>query len=63
MSTPPAPPIDFPTSVGNRERECKCMKLNDVAMFVIAIANLILRVWEMRKARRKNTDGPNQLED
>ncbi len=39
------------------------MKLNDIAMFVIAIANLILRVWEMRKARRKNTDGPNQLED
>ena len=39
------------------------MELNDVAMLVIAIANLILRVWEMRKARRKNTDGPNQLED
>ena len=39
------------------------MELNDVAMLVIAIANLIRRVWEMRKARRKNTDGPNQLED
>ena len=39
------------------------MELNDVAMIAIAIANLILRVWEMRKARRRNTDGPNQLED
>ena len=37
------------------------MKLNDIAMFVIAIANLILRVWEMRKARRKNTDEPDQI--
>jgi hypothetical protein len=25
------------------------MELNDVAMLVIAIANLILRVWEMRR--------------
>jgi len=60
MSTPPASPIDFPTSVGNRERECKLMELNDVAMLVIATANLILRVWEMRKGRRRNTDGPDQ---
>lgn len=37
------------------------MELNDVAMLVIAIANLILRVWEMRKARRKNTDEPDQI--
>ena len=36
------------------------MELNDVAMFVIAIANLIVRLWEMRKGRRRNTDGPNQ---
>ena len=39
------------------------MNLNDVAMLVIAIANLILRVWEMRKDRRRNTDGPNQIEN
>ena len=39
------------------------MNLNDVAMLVIAIANLILRVWEMRKARRRNTDGPDQSDD
>ena len=38
------------------------MSLNDVAMLVIAIANLILRVWEMRKARRRNTDGPDQID-
>ena len=39
------------------------MNLNDVAMLVIAIANLILRVWEMRKALRRNTDGPDQSDD
>ena len=38
------------------------MSLNDVAMLVIAIANLIPRVWEMRKARRRNTDGPDQID-
>jgi hypothetical protein len=38
------------------------MTLNDVATLVVAIANLILRVWEMRKARRRNTDEPNQIE-
>ena len=37
------------------------MELNDVAMLVIAIANLILRVWEMRKARRRPTDEPDQI--
>ena len=60
ISTPPASLIDFPTPVGNRERKCKLMELNDVAMFVIAIANLIVRLWEMRKGRRRNTDGPDQ---
>ena len=38
------------------------MELNDVAMLVVAIANLIIRLWEMRKARRRNTDEPNQIE-
>ncbi len=38
------------------------MNLNDVAILAIAIANLILRVWEMRKARRRNTDEPNQTD-
>ena len=37
------------------------MKLNDVVTLVVAIANLILRVWEMRKARRNKSDGPDQL--
>ena len=36
------------------------MEQNDIAMLIIAIANLILRVWEMRKGRRRNTDGPDQ---
>jgi hypothetical protein len=39
------------------------MKLNDVATLVVAIANLILKVWEMRKARRNKSDGPDQLDD
>ena len=36
------------------------MSPNDVAMILIAIANLVLRVWEMRRTRRRNTDEPNQ---
>jgi len=39
------------------------MNPNDVAVLAIAIANLILRVWEMRKARRRDTDGPDQRDD
>ena len=39
------------------------MNLNDVAMLVIAIANLILRVWEMRRKRRAKPDETDQLED
>ncbi len=39
------------------------MTLNDVAALVVAIANLILRVWEMRKDRRRNSDEPDQLGD
>jgi len=38
------------------------MELNDVAVLAIAIANLIVRLWEMRRARRRNTDGPNQTD-
>ena len=62
-STPPALLVDFPTRVGNRERKCKWMSLHDVAALVVAIANLILRVWEMRKDRRRNSDDPDQLGD
>ena len=36
------------------------MSLNDVAILIIAIADLILRVWEMRRGRRGNDD-PNQF--
>jgi len=39
------------------------MTLNDVATLVVAIANLLLKVWEMRKARRRKSDGPDQLDD
>lgn len=36
------------------------MELDDVAMLVVATANLLLRVREMRKGRRRNTEGPDQ---
>ena len=39
------------------------MSLHDVAALVVAIANLILRVWEMRKDRRRKSDEPDQLGD
>jgi hypothetical protein len=39
------------------------MNLNDVAILVIAIAELIFRVWEMRKGRRRNSDDPDQSDD
>ena len=39
------------------------MNLNDVAMLIIAIADLILRVWEVRKNRRGGPDETDQLED
>jgi len=39
------------------------MSLHDVAALVVAIANLRLRVWEMRKVRRRNSDEPDQLGD
>jgi len=39
------------------------MSLHDVAALVVAIANLILRVWEMRRDRRRKSDEPDQLAD
>lgn len=39
------------------------MNLNDVAVVIIAIADLILRVWEARKGRRNESGGPDQLAD
>ena len=39
------------------------MSLNDVAMLLVAIADLMLRVWEMRKGRRRNSDDPDQSDD
>ena len=39
------------------------MNLSDVAMLIIAIADLILRVWEVRKGRRNESGGSDQLED
>ena len=63
LSTPPAILSDFQTSVWNREKECKRMNLNDVVTLCVAIATLILRVWEMRKDRRARPDETDQLED
>jgi hypothetical protein len=39
------------------------MNLNDVATLCVAIANLILRVWEMRRKRRDESDETDQLDD
>ena len=39
------------------------MSLNDIAMLCVAIANLILRVWEMLRKRRGKSDETNQLGD
>jgi len=36
------------------------MSLNDVAIAIVAIADLMLQVWEMRKGRRRNSDDPDQ---
>lgn len=63
LSTPPAILSDFQTSVWNREKECKRMNLNDVVTLCVAIATLILRVWEARRNRRGGSDETDQLED
>jgi len=39
------------------------MSLNDVVTLCVAIATLILRVWEMRRDRRGGSDETDQLED
>jgi hypothetical protein len=39
------------------------MNLNDVVTLCVAIANLILRVWEMRRKCRGKSDETNQLGD
>jgi len=36
------------------------MNNSDWAMFIIALANLTLRVWEMRKPRRNNDEADPQ---
>ena len=39
------------------------MNLNDVVTLCVAIATLILRVWEMRRKRRDESDETDQLDD
>ena len=39
------------------------MNLNDVVALCVAIANLILRVWEMRRKHRGGPDETDQLDD
>jgi hypothetical protein len=36
------------------------MSLNDIALLCVAIADLIIRLWEVRKGRRDENDDPNQ---
>ena len=49
-------PFDLPTQAGTGERSANEMNNSDWAMFIIALANLILRVWEMRKPRRNSDE-------
>ena len=44
----------------NGERSANEMNNSDWAMFIIALANLTLRVWEMRKPRRNNDEADPQ---
>ena len=48
--------FDFSALAENGERSANDMNYNDWAILVIALANLILRVWELRRARRKNDE-------
>jgi hypothetical protein len=52
--------FDFSAPAENGERSANDMNYNDWAMQVIALANLILRVWEMRKPRRSNDEADPQ---
>jgi hypothetical protein len=36
------------------------MSLNDIALLCVAIADLTIRLWEVRKGRRDENDDPNQ---
>ena len=55
--------FDFSAVAENEERSADEMNFRDWATLAVALANLILRVWEMRKDRRRNSDEPDQLED
>lgn len=48
--------FDFSAAAENGERSANDMNYSDWEMLVIALANLILRVWEMRKPRRNNDE-------
>ncbi len=49
--------IDFPIQIGNKVKGgTDDMKLIDIAMLSIAIAELVLRYKEMRKDQRESDD-------
>ena len=52
--------FDFSAHAENEERSANDMNYNDWAMLGIALANLTLRVWEMRKPRRNNDEADPQ---
>ena len=52
--------FDLPTKAGNGERSANDMNYTDWAMLGIALANLTLRVWEMRKPSRNNDEADPQ---
>ena len=48
--------FDFSAVAENEERSADDMNFRDWATLAVALANLILRVWEMRRTRRKNDE-------
>ena len=48
--------FDFSAVAENEERSADEMNFRDWATLTVALANLILRVWEMRRPHRKNDE-------
>jgi len=48
--------FDFSAVAENEEGSADEMNFRDWATLTVALANLILRVWEMRRPRRNNDE-------
>ena len=52
--------FDFSAVAENEERSADEMNFRDWATLAVALANLILRVWEMRRPPRNNDEADPQ---